>query len=356
MAKQWLNEYSTGLSGNSRQIARLRQLRLNGLRRWHVKEIVAVLPVLLQVASALFFAGLLVLLWQLNRVVAIVATALVGLLFIFSLSTIILPSIAPGCAYLSPPSRALYAFTPLLRNLIYDFSIIMLWCYVEISALFKSGGSDEVFDEHPRISDIADTLVDMFEVSGLKWHGRELHVLAQESDELDADSVETAYTSGMDTKYLHHASVCITELTLDTARKCIRKIRFANIAHWGEDNHTTAMESVEPCIWSGAIIALTDAVSQDDPLISLSITKELEDMYDSVRLYHQDMSSALAHTRLVRIDIARIIRYNHLTRQHPGTLNSVMKIHESSLRRWVIYLSGQCLGNDIRHQCECTPV
>ena len=79
-------------------------------------------------------------------------------------------------------------------------------------------------------------------------------------------------------------------------------------------------------------------------------------MYDSVRLYHQDMSSALAHTRLVRIDIARIIRYNHLTRQHPGTLNSAMKIHESGLRRWMIYFPGQCLGNDIRHQCECTPV
>ena len=68
MVKQWLNEYSMGLSGKSRQIARLRQLRLNGLRRWHVKEIVVILPMLLQVASALFFAGLLVLLWQLNRV------------------------------------------------------------------------------------------------------------------------------------------------------------------------------------------------------------------------------------------------------------------------------------------------
>ena len=87
IVKQWLNEYSSGLSGKSRQITRLRQLRLNGLRRWRVKEIVAVLPVLLQVASALLFAGLLVLLWQLNQVVAIVATVLVGLLVVFSLST-----------------------------------------------------------------------------------------------------------------------------------------------------------------------------------------------------------------------------------------------------------------------------
>ena len=40
MAKQWLNEYSSGLSGTSRQIARLRQLRLNSLQRWRVQEIV----------------------------------------------------------------------------------------------------------------------------------------------------------------------------------------------------------------------------------------------------------------------------------------------------------------------------
>ncbi|RPD63459.1 hypothetical protein L227DRAFT_467865, partial [Lentinus tigrinus ALCF2SS1-6] len=107
MVKQWLNEYNSGLSGTSRQIARLRQLRLNSLQRWHVKEIVAVLPVLLQIASALFFAGLLILLWQLNRTVAIVASVLVGVLAFFSISTIVLPSFATHCSYLSPPSRAL---------------------------------------------------------------------------------------------------------------------------------------------------------------------------------------------------------------------------------------------------------
>ncbi|RDX49714.1 hypothetical protein OH76DRAFT_1455771 [Lentinus brumalis] len=44
MVKQWLNQYSSGLSGSSRQIARLRQHRLNALEKWCVGGIVAILP------------------------------------------------------------------------------------------------------------------------------------------------------------------------------------------------------------------------------------------------------------------------------------------------------------------------
>ncbi|KAI0698824.1 hypothetical protein C8Q76DRAFT_633950, partial [Earliella scabrosa] len=77
MVKQWLNEYSAGLSGSSRQTARLRQQRLNSLIKWRVGSIVAILPVLLQIALVLFFSGLLILLWGLNDVVAGVASALI---------------------------------------------------------------------------------------------------------------------------------------------------------------------------------------------------------------------------------------------------------------------------------------
>ncbi|RPD63462.1 hypothetical protein L227DRAFT_608701 [Lentinus tigrinus ALCF2SS1-6] len=111
MAKEWLNEYNAGLTGTPREIARLRQLRMDSLQRWRVKEIIAMLPVLLQIASALFFAGLLVLLWQLDRTVAIVGSVLVGMLVIFSLTTIILPSVTTHCSYIIPPSRALFVPT-----------------------------------------------------------------------------------------------------------------------------------------------------------------------------------------------------------------------------------------------------
>ncbi|KAI0760272.1 hypothetical protein C8Q74DRAFT_1207864, partial [Fomes fomentarius] len=44
LVKQWLNEYNDGLSGTSRQIARIRQYRLDNLHRWRVGTIVALLP------------------------------------------------------------------------------------------------------------------------------------------------------------------------------------------------------------------------------------------------------------------------------------------------------------------------
>ncbi len=138
MVKQWLTEYKSGVSGTSRQTARLRQLRLNSLQRWRVKEIVSFLPVLLQIASGLFFTGLLILMWNLNRTVAIVGTLLVGMLALFSLSTVILPSVATHCSYLSPPSRVMFALTRPWRKALYPCRAkLSSW----IAALYDLGGS-----------------------------------------------------------------------------------------------------------------------------------------------------------------------------------------------------------------------
>ncbi|KAI0832330.1 hypothetical protein BC628DRAFT_1309491, partial [Trametes gibbosa] len=79
MVKQWINEYSSGISSStSHKAAQLRQYRLNGLIEWHVRHIVMLIPILLQLALALFLAGILVLLWTLDSTVAIVASLLVA--------------------------------------------------------------------------------------------------------------------------------------------------------------------------------------------------------------------------------------------------------------------------------------
>ena len=353
MVKQWLNEYNSGLSGKSRQIARLRQLRLNGLRRWHVKEIVAVLPVLLQIGSALFFAGLLVLLWQLNHTVATVATVLVGMLVAFSLSTIILPSIATGCAYLSPPSRALYQLTQPIRKLSYIFSCwIVRRCTHRDTMLPLYPWQEERFRKHSRWMYILwRCLGTNCDYNWLSWNRRELRFLAEGSDKLDADSVTTAYTTGMETNYLHNASICITELTLATARKFFLEIRSANIAHWGEEDHTRPMQSVHPCMWSGAIVSLMDTASRNSPPASPSITHELEDLYESMSLSNSHVSSALSHTRQVSVDFARIIRHYDQDKLPLDTLNIAEKIYDK-IWRIVFVTSDICLGNDVRQQGE----
>ncbi len=108
MVKQWLREYSAGLSGASDQISRLRQYRLNNLAKWGVAGIVSALPILLQLSLTLFLAGLLVLLWTLHVVVATVSSALVGALMTFTLATLFLPAIKPDCCYISPPTYAIH--------------------------------------------------------------------------------------------------------------------------------------------------------------------------------------------------------------------------------------------------------
>ncbi|KAH9846490.1 hypothetical protein C2E23DRAFT_575602 [Lenzites betulinus] len=108
MVKQWLNEYSSGVTGSSRYVARLRQYRLNNLQRWRIEDVVVLIPVLLQLALACFLAGLLVLLWNLHIAVASIACSLVSLLFLFTISTTILPLFDNTCAYLTPVTRALY--------------------------------------------------------------------------------------------------------------------------------------------------------------------------------------------------------------------------------------------------------
>ena len=191
----------------------------------------------------------------------------------------------------------------------------------------------------------------------LRWQGKELALLTNGSSELDSDSVATAYTTGMDTNYLHHASVCITELTLAAARKCFRAIRSANIAHWGEGHaHILPMWSVHPCMWSGAIISLMDEASQNSSPAPQSIAQELVDMYRSILLYNWHASFNLSHTRLVSVDFARIIRHYNLDELPSDTMDFAEKIQNSRLEYLVSNTADIYLGNDVREQGECTSI
>ena len=114
--KQWLYQYKQGLSGTSREISRLRQYRYDNLLSWRVPEIIALLPVLLQIALSLFLGGLLILLWTLNPVVALLSSVLVGALFSFQAVTTLLPTFRPDCSYQSPQALGVFLALQPLRN------------------------------------------------------------------------------------------------------------------------------------------------------------------------------------------------------------------------------------------------
>ncbi|TFK87246.1 hypothetical protein K466DRAFT_599650 [Polyporus arcularius HHB13444] len=357
MVKQWLHEYNSGLSGTSRQVARLRQLRLKSLERWHVKEIVSILPVLLQIASALFFGGLLVLLWHLNRTVAIVGSVLVGLLAIFSLCTIILPSVTTHCAYVSPPSRALFEHTQPLRKILYlcrlRLSSWILGRYTYSLPLF-SFEAEKFQREYPRMYSAWKLLHLDDSVTASKWRWAEFSLLSRPDTarELDGDMVATAYTTAMDINYLHHAAVCTTELTLNAMRTCFDKIQLANIAHWGADDHAVPMWSVHPCMWSAAVISFL-TVSAEDVLASL------ETAYGYLRPYSQHIQSDAPRSRLVCADIASIMR---LCERHGATPSArtiaELLYRERRLSALMERVARMDLGNDVRHYVSsaCLPV
>ncbi|TFK86569.1 hypothetical protein K466DRAFT_443009, partial [Polyporus arcularius HHB13444] len=95
--KQWLHEAT--VQGTSRESARLRQYRLNGLHRWRVGTIVVALPILLQVSSVLYLAGLVILLWTLHTTVAAITSTLVAIVFTSFLTVTILPVLKNDCPY-----------------------------------------------------------------------------------------------------------------------------------------------------------------------------------------------------------------------------------------------------------------
>ncbi|KAI0716573.1 hypothetical protein C8Q76DRAFT_572271, partial [Earliella scabrosa] len=106
VVKQWLQQAVSGVSGTSRQSARLRQYRLNGLIRWRVGTIVVALPIFLQLALILFLGGMTILLWTLHNTVAAVTTFLVVALFAFLIIVTIMPAFSWDCCYRSPQTVA----------------------------------------------------------------------------------------------------------------------------------------------------------------------------------------------------------------------------------------------------------
>lgn len=116
LVKQWLYEITSGIPSTSREGAQLRQHRLDSLNRWHLSTIIKILPIMLQLALILFLTGLVILLWSLQKTVAIVTSVLTAALFIFLIAVTILPIFEWHCCYRSPQSYVVYTCLRPIRN------------------------------------------------------------------------------------------------------------------------------------------------------------------------------------------------------------------------------------------------
>ncbi|KAJ7115388.1 hypothetical protein C8R44DRAFT_794568 [Mycena epipterygia] len=98
LAKGWVTQFSSSVSGSSWGDAALHCSRFRGLKRWHLKLIVQCLPILIHIAFFLFSIGLVILVFQDDAAIGVVIlflTAIIVLLYVAS-------SIHPACSLDSP--------------------------------------------------------------------------------------------------------------------------------------------------------------------------------------------------------------------------------------------------------------
>ncbi|EJD46864.1 hypothetical protein AURDEDRAFT_36166, partial [Auricularia subglabra TFB-10046 SS5] len=92
LSKQWIREYERDAGRTHKDMLSIRQMKFQGLETWRIDDIIPSIPLLLQGALALFLVGILELLWQLRRSVALPVTILAAAIALFYLTTSILPS------------------------------------------------------------------------------------------------------------------------------------------------------------------------------------------------------------------------------------------------------------------------
>ncbi|KAG8971149.1 hypothetical protein FRC05_011433 [Tulasnella sp. 425] len=108
LGKEWLQSFDrTGQTGLSEEQGRLRQSKFNGIKDWHLEGSILFLPNLLVFSVALFFAGLAVYLFPINKAVSGLLIAVLGLALGVWLVTVLAGAIWPLCPYQSAASRAL---------------------------------------------------------------------------------------------------------------------------------------------------------------------------------------------------------------------------------------------------------
>ncbi|KAJ3524923.1 hypothetical protein NM688_g8480 [Phlebia brevispora] len=109
LVKQWLREYMKwdNVLAPPRENVLIRQVRLEAWEKWRVSAIIHSIPALLEVAVVLFYAGMIVFLWTLQRVVAIVITTAIGFILALTVCSILLPVFFRHCPYKTPTGWAL---------------------------------------------------------------------------------------------------------------------------------------------------------------------------------------------------------------------------------------------------------
>ena len=264
IVKQWLHEVSSGLSGTSRETARLRQHRLNSLIKWKVGTIVLIPSVFLQIALVLFLSGLLILLWTIHETVAIVATVLVGALFLFFTVVTALPVFQWDCCYRSPQARGAFF---LVRSLWNGTILVMLRT---VAALCLSITDGRMYERSMLLRRLANALF-AFCIRAADvlprmptWHGAEQTEVARDTGLLDRHIAMTAYTITFSTRHLETLPIVLWDLPCEQVAWCFHDIYQAWCRLWGLMDIEGPSRPLKETLFSGSLFyALRKMLSVD---------------------------------------------------------------------------------------------
>ncbi|RPD73747.1 hypothetical protein L226DRAFT_96782 [Lentinus tigrinus ALCF2SS1-7] len=224
LVKQWLHQYSQSLSGTSPEVARLRQYRYDSLLKWHVPEIIAALPMLLQLALALFLSGLLILLWTLNTLVAIPASILIFLLVWFTAATTFFPIFYRDCCYQSPQALTFFLFAQTGAR-VTSKVLRVVERFAHQAALETTSWTSRKYVTLARLRDATRVLLTHLETVGgfSDWQAREKPDADAKHFELEQSLALTAYYTTFDNSMLNTTIIpCLSEMDALSARMSVR--------------------------------------------------------------------------------------------------------------------------------------
>lgn len=227
LVKQWLRDYASHAGTASRDRARVRQFRHNGLINWHIPEIIAFLPILLQYALAFFFIGLLDLLWSLNFIVAGIVTSFVSASLAFLVVTTVLPALRADSPHRSPQALAIYlAYRGFIRLTVWVGLIVIKAFGVSMDAWHM----ENVFSHRWR--SIRRWLVKLLhERKHRTWREREKFIVRMQAPALDGQILMNTDVLYLDDGILDEViRPCLDEIEVPVAARCVLDI-LANRAH-----------------------------------------------------------------------------------------------------------------------------
>ena len=109
LIKSWVREFDRGLRAMSipEQRAKTREFRYLGMKRWKLPEMVAILPLLIQISLLLFSIGLALFLFHISKPSFGVTTAIFAVGILYYITTTSISVFATSSPFHSPLSRAL---------------------------------------------------------------------------------------------------------------------------------------------------------------------------------------------------------------------------------------------------------